>query len=289
MEVYFLVLAGVLNTFITVIYLTRKKQKMKNLLFTYSVLSFMVFLALFLLNYELHKEKVMTLFKEEKSEIINVSSSSTTLFPEKKEEKVRYLDAPIISQLPELPRGCEVTSLAMLLQAEGIKVDKMTLAAQVKKDPAKMSYKNGRIHFGNPNAGFVGDMYSYSKPGYGVYHQPIFDLAEQYLPGKMENLTGRNFTEISDKIISGKTVWVIINTTFKPLSEAQFETWETESGPIKITYKEHSVLITGIDTESVYVNDPLSHKKNLRVNKQEFINAWEQMGKQAISVATITK
>ncbi|OHR73624.1 hypothetical protein HMPREF3291_18720 [Bacillus sp. HMSC76G11] len=258
-------------------------------MFTYCVLSFMLFLALVMLNYNLHKEKVMALFNEEKKEIIKVSSSSITLLPEKKEEKNRYLDAPLISQLPELPRGCEVTSLAMLLQAEGIKIDKMTLAEQVKKDPTKMSYKDGRIFFGNPNVGFVGDMYSYSKPGYGVYHQPIFDLAEQYLPGKMENLTGDEFTEISDRVINGKTVWVIINTTLKPLDETQFQTWETESGPIKITYKEHSVLITGIDTENVYVNDPLSNKKNLKVNKQEFITAWEQMGKQAISVKTITK
>ncbi|MCM3597946.1 C39 family peptidase [Metabacillus idriensis] len=289
MELYFLVLAGVLNIIIAFFYLTRKKQKMNNLIFTYCVLSFMLFLALVMLNYNLHKEKVMALFNEEKKEIIKVSSSSITLLPEKKEEKNRYLDAPLISQLPELPRGCEVTSLAMLLQAEGIKIDKMTLAEQVKKDPTKMSYKDGRIFFGNPNVGFVGDMYSYSKPGYGVYHQPIFDLAEQYLPGKMENLTGDEFTEISDRVINGKTVWVIINTTLKPLDETQFQTWETESGPIKITYKEHSVLITGIDTENVYVNDPLSNKKNLKVNKQEFITAWEQMGKQAISVKTITK
>lgn len=83
MEVYFLVLAGVLNIIFTFLYLTRKKQKMKNVFFAYCILSFILFLALVLLNYNLHKNKVMALFKEERKEIIQVSSSSITLLPEK--------------------------------------------------------------------------------------------------------------------------------------------------------------------------------------------------------------
>ena len=40
-------------------------------------------------------------------------------------------DVPFIKQLPELPRGCEVTSLAMLLQYKGVQVDKMQLASEI--------------------------------------------------------------------------------------------------------------------------------------------------------------
>ncbi|MBM7606201.1 uncharacterized protein YvpB [Metabacillus crassostreae] len=196
----------------------------------------------------------------------------------------RMLDVPLVSQLPELPRGCEVTSLEMLLLYEGIEVDKMELAKNVKKDPTPKTVKNGVIHFGNPHYGFVGDMYTYNNPGYGVYHEPIEELAEKYLPNKVVNLSGNDFEEVIKHINAGSPVWVIANTTFKTLPESLFETWETPQGKIKITYKEHSVVVTGYDELFIYFNDPLANKKDRKIPKENFIAAWEQMGKQAIAI-----
>lgn len=193
------------------------------------------------------------------------------------------LEAPVIKQKPELPRGCEVTSLAMLLQHADLQVDKMTLAKQLKKDPTPYEKKNGIIYFGNPNDGFVGDMYSYNKPGLGVYHKPIQELAEQYLPGRIVNLTGKDFQELKRYLSNDLPVWVITNTTFKKLSASQFERWQTPSGPIDITYKEHSVLITGYDQDFIYLNDPLTGEKNKKTPITDFVESWVQMGSQAIT------
>lgn len=95
------------------------------------------------------------------------------------------IDAPFVRQLPELPRGCEVTSLSMLLVHAGVKVDKMTLAREVKKDPTPYKEKNGKIYFGNPHDGFVGDMYNFNNPGLGVYHGPIRELERNICPEEM--------------------------------------------------------------------------------------------------------
>ncbi len=200
------------------------------------------------------------------------------LFSEMKESAM-ITEVPFIRQLPELPRGCEVTSLAMLLQHKGVQVDKMQLASEIHRVP----FKQNGLH-GNPYEGFVGNIYTKAEPGYGVYNQPIFNLAEKYIPEKVINLTGRDVQDLYKVISSGSPVWVIINTTFKPLAESSFETWNTSSGKVKITYYEHSVVVIGYDQNFVYVNDPLANNPRKAVPRAEFEKAWEQMGKQAITI-----
>lgn len=198
------------------------------------------------------------------------------------EDKV-LIDADVISQLPELPRGCEVTSLAMLLNHAGVNVNKMTLAQKIGKNPATYKEKDGKIYFGDPNDGFVGNMYTFDDPGLGVYHSPIKRLAEKYLPHRIKDLTGSDFDELKIHLSDGRPVWVIINTNYQKLPDSLFETWNTPSGTIKITYKEHSVLITGYDQQYVYFNDPLTGEKNQKAPIQDFKDAWIQMGSQAIT------
>ena len=193
------------------------------------------------------------------------------------------LDVPIIKQLPELPRGCEVTSLAMLLQYAGMDADKMTLAKQIKKNPAKMHKINGQVHYGDPNDGFIGDMYTTHKPGLGVYHTPIKELAERYMPGKIIDFTNHDFNTIKKHLSNNRPVWVIINTAYKKLDSSYFHIWHTPNGKISITYKEHSVIVTGYDQNYMYFNDPLTGIKNKKAPIAHFEEAWVQMGRQAIT------
>jgi uncharacterized protein YvpB len=190
----------------------------------------------------------------------------------------KTITAPHIKQLPELARGCEVTSLAMMLQHAGTNVGKLQLAKEINKIPFKSNGLNG-----SPYDGFVGNIYTFSEPGLGVYHGPIQKLAEKYLPGRTVNLTGSNFSELYRMLDKGMPVWVITNSWFKELPASQFRTWQTSHGPLKITYREHSVLVTGYDSNYIYFNDPLYHQGNRAVKKSDFIAAWSQMGKQAIS------
>ena len=63
------------------------------------------------------------------------------------------LCVPQISQLPELPNGCEVTSAAMLLQYYGFAADKLTLAAQYLPVAAPVTEAD-------PETAYMGDPFS---------------------------------------------------------------------------------------------------------------------------------
>ncbi|WP_240698537.1 C39 family peptidase [Sporolactobacillus terrae] len=187
------------------------------------------------------------------------------------------LDIPLIRQKPKLARGCEVTSLAMLLQSAGKPVSKMTLAKQIRKVP----YIQNGLH-GDPNEEFVGEMYAFKRPGYGVYHKPLAELASRYLPNQIEDQTGKPFVSILDQLRKEIPVVVITNTSFKSLPKKSFISWQTRKGNVKITFHEHAVLITGFTDDKIYINNPLGGK-NEELNRNDFEKAWRQMGKQAIS------
>ncbi|MGV3489201.1 MAG: C39 family peptidase [Tuberibacillus sp.] len=200
--------------------------------------------------------------------------------PAKEEETIPesvLIDAPMISQLPELPNGCEITSLTMLLQQAGIQIDKITLAKNMKTVPF---VQNG-VH-GDPNEGYVGNMF-HGPPGYAVYHGPVAALAKNYLGSKVIDLSGLQWSDIEKQLANHHPVWVIINTSFAKLPASQFQTWHTKNGDMQVTMHEHSVLVTGYDAQFVYFNDPLTNTKNKKANKQSFIEGWQQMGSQAIS------
>ncbi|ARV95975.1 TPA: C39 family peptidase [Bacillus cereus] len=219
----------------------------------------------------------------EKFTFSNIQRGKETEFSNN-DEKVILSNVPLIQQLPELDRGCEVTSLAMMLQYAGVSVDKMTLANEIKK----VDFIDDGVR-GNPNEGFVGNIYTFSESGYAVYHGPLFQLAEKYLPNKAVDLTGKNIEEIYKSIKAGQPVVMITNATFAPLDEAEFTTWETNSGDVSITYNEHCVVLIGYDQESVYIRDPLEDSLDVKVPRETFEQAWVQMGSQAISYVKSAK
>ncbi|MFD6506555.1 C39 family peptidase [Bacillus sp. NPDC060175] len=219
----------------------------------------------------------------EKLTFFNIQSGKRTEFSNN-DEKVILSNVPLIQQLPELDRGCEVTSLAMMLQYAGVSVDKMKLANEIKK----VNFLDDGVR-GNPNEGFVGNIYTFSESGYGVYHGPLFQLAKKYLPNEAVDLTGKSIEEMYKSVKAGQPVVMITNATYAPLDEDEFTTWETNSGDVFITYNEHCVVLVGYDKESVYIRDPLDDSLDVKVPRGNFEQAWVQMGSQAISYINNSK
>ncbi|WP_394233785.1 C39 family peptidase [Niallia oryzisoli] len=230
-----------------------------------------------LFNENQFKEQLLSYTTLEHFEVSDENEIQTDI--QDQDDQIIINDVPHIQQMPELARGCEVTSLAMLLQYAGVSVDKMTLAEEITTVPFLDQYGL----YGNPNEGFVGDIYTFENSGYGVYHSPIAELAESYLPDRIVDLTGQSIDSVYQMIRNGSPVWVIVNSRFNSLPEDEFQEWETESGDVQITYREHSVVVVGYDEDTVYINDPLAEEPYTAISRENFEAAWVQMGQQAVS------
>lgn len=195
------------------------------------------------------------------------------------------LASQVQSQLPELRNGCEATTLSMLLQAVGRPVSRLTLAREQPTDATQPVFSSAGpgfdniISWGNPNRSFVGRVdRSY---GYGIYHGPLSALLERQLPGRALDLSGKRFSDVLAQLRTGIPVMLWTTTTLRPT--AQWVTWDTPDGPFRATPYEHAVLLVGYTPRGLIVNDPLAGQQRL-VSAAPFIAAWQQLGRQAVSV-----
>ncbi|CEG28358.1 SH3 domain-containing protein [Bacillus sp. B-jedd] len=192
----------------------------------------------------------------------------------------KLLNVPLIAQRPELPSGCEVTSLAMALNYYGVKVSKGTLARKMPYDSTKLVRNaNGSIRiWGDPNVGFVGTPFD---NGYTINPGPLKRLLDQYRPGGV-NLTGKNFSEVEAYVKKGAPVlvWFTINYEMPGA-----RSWKTSSGKtISAPKPLHCIVVTGVDDKYVYFNDSEAVGKNIKVSKSKFISIYNAMGKRALVV-----
>ena len=198
------------------------------------------------------------------------------------------LPVPHLQQLPELKNGCEVTSLAMLLAAVGHPVDKLALVARMPVDPTPVTFRPGGTglldvqRWGDPRSGFVGNVHSYI--GYGIYAPALLRLLDQQLPRRGVNLTGQPFDAVLEHIAAGTPVLAWTTTTFRPTTT--WVTWQSPTGPVRATPYEHAVVVSGYDSTHLLIADPLSDDPVTTVDRTAFEQAWQQLGQQAITVAS---
>lgn len=232
-------------------------------------------------NKPVEKIDLMPITSKEPTKSELVSEQSKPVKPNPIKEKA-MLDVPLIKQNPELKYGCEVTSLAMVLQFAGVKVNKIQLANQLEKDvDPVVRDKNGNIiKWGNPDDGFVGDMTG-KHMGYAVFDKPLERLMAKYLSTRVVNLTNQPFEKLLSQVSKGKPV--LVWTTGDYRLPDRWESWKHGNRIIKTPLDLHAVVLVGYDKEYVYVNDPLSGRKNAKINKTTFIQSWVALKKRALS------
>lgn len=194
-----------------------------------------------------------------------------TLRPEQK------INVPLEKQLPDLPNGCEVTSLSMLLNYYDIDVSKLELSSNIKH----VSSFIGNNYRGNPHEGFVGYM-SIENAGWCVYNEPLYDVAKKYTK-RIRNYTGNSFVRVLKLVSEGHPVMIITTLKFNRVNDMQ--TWQTKQGKVHVTPSSHACVITGYNKKKriVYVNDPYG-VKNKKVSLKKIEASYNQQGKQALYV-----
>ena len=193
----------------------------------------------------------------------------------KQEQK---LDVPLENQMPDLPNGCEVTSLSMLMNYYGIKVNKNELAENIQHVDF---FTDGGKYRGNPNQGFVGHM-SIANAGWCVYNGPLYNVAGKYTT-HIENITGSDFLSLLKLVSTGHPVLIITTTTFNRVNDMQ--TWDTNTGKVNVTPSSHACVITGYSKPKkvVYVNNPYGYR-NQPVNWKNLQASYNQQGRQALYI-----
>ncbi|MCL2323695.1 MAG: C39 family peptidase, partial [Oscillospiraceae bacterium] len=159
-----------------------------------------------------------------------------------------FLDVPLISQMPELPTGCEITSIAMMLEFSGADVSKIDLANEMPKSTE------------DPNIGFVGD--PFTDFGWTIYPNALMNLVKKYA-GSSIDLTGCHEKRLEEQILNEKPVVVWLSDMY--------------------TFSVHTLVMVGYDEFKYYFNDPWGNIKNLPIDKNEFIQKWNKQARRAIS------
>ncbi len=161
--------------------------------------------------------------------------------------KSKMLDVPIIAQAPELPTGCEITAIAMMLTYSGANVDKVILANEMPKSL-------------NPFVGYVGDPFEAS--GWTIYPSALTNIIKKYA-GSCENLTGCSTYRLEKQIADNKPVVVWISDIYG--------------------FDVHALTLVGYDDANLYFNDPWTGEKEIKIDKVYFLSKWVKQSNRAIS------
>lgn len=161
---------------------------------------------------------------------------------------MRTLNVPLIAQRPELPTGCEITAITMLLQYTSVQVDKVQLAKEMPYDQSDC------------DQGFVGDPFADS--GNSIYPPALMNLITRYA-GHATNLTGADLPRLKAQIDQDHPVVVWVG---------EFDGFHT-----------HALVMVGYDDHAVIVNDCWTNQVETIPN-QQFAEIRARLDNRAITV-----
>lgn len=192
----------------------------------------------------------------------------------------------LLLQNPELPNGCEVTSLAMLLTSAGYSADKVDLYEECL--PAEDFVYSGNQRFGpSPEEAYAGDASS-STGGWYCLEGPIMEAGNAWIEehgggGRMLSLTGISQSGLDRYAQDGIPVAVWVTRDYAPPVYADDFSWILPNGELYIPYDNlHCVVLAGEENGQYRIADPINGWQ--LVDKDAFWNSFDAMGRRAVTV-----
>lgn len=187
------------------------------------------------------------------------------------------LDVKNIMQNPELPNGCEIVSLTIVLNYLDFDVDKCYMADHYLTKGPLGQVTPWEAYLGNPR----------NADAYGCYSPVITKDANTFLSDMDSelvayDLSGTPFEDLFEEIVNGNPIiiWATADMEKPRLST----TWNINGEDFTWKSPEHCLVMYGYNTENnlVYVADPLVG--NTIYNLHVFKNRYKQMYSQAVVI-----
>ena len=198
-----------------------------------------------------------------------------------------YIDMENILQLPELPVGCEITALTILLRHYGFDAEKTDLAKNyLPTSWGNARYEDGKTYKDSFFDYFIGDPFS---KGYGCFSNAIEKAAKAYIADhgggfEVKNISGSHPDVLYDYLAAGTPV--LCWATDGMIEPEYYETWyDNETGEQLDWYlNEHCFVLAGFNMSGdlVTLNDPMKGIIDYNINK--FETRYDQMYRQAIVI-----
>lgn len=184
-------------------------------------------------------------------------------------------DFKALNQNPELPTGCEVTSLTMVLNHLGLDISKTDMCDYLDK---------GSVGHTDPKEKFIGD--PTDSNSYGCYSPVIVKAANKYLESKSseykaKDISGKKLDDLFSYIDDGKPVMVWGTVDCKGGSYTV--SWTVNGKTVKWYSPEHCMVLVGYDDNNVWVADPM-HGDVRSYKKTTFSDRYDKLGKQAVII-----
>lgn len=184
----------------------------------------------------------------------------------------------------ELPTGCEITALTMVLNYYGYAADKTVMASKY------LPIRVAGLHYGADGMLYGNDMDEYfigdpaTENGYICGTGAIMAAADRYLsdcgsPLRTEDLTGTDAEELYCLVSEGTPVMVWVTIGME--NRREIRGWYTEDGRfMDWSTNDHGAVLIGYSAGTVTIADPISGI--CEYSREQFEKVFASRGNQCV-------